>query len=135
MKQIFLIDKTLPVGLIANTAAALGLSLGSKIDGLVGSDVLDKDNHLHIGITQVNLPMLGADKEEIKTIRAKLYDKEYADVVVIDFCLTAQRSRDYADYMHLLGNSSAEDLEYLGICLRGPVKMINKLTGGFSLLR
>lgn len=135
MKQVFLIDKALPVGLIANTAAALGLSLGSRIGGLVGSDALDKDNRLHVGITQVNLPMLGAAKEEIKAVRAKLYDEEYRDVVVIDFCLAAQRSRDYADYMQLLASSSAGDLDYLGICLRGPVKTINKLTGGFSLLR
>ncbi|MBP2654141.1 MAG: hypothetical protein H6Q73_1710 [Firmicutes bacterium] len=134
MKTVFLIDRKLPLGLIANTAAALGLSLGSKVEGLVGPDIFDKDERIHIGITKVNLPILGTSQEEIKAIREKVYEEEFRDILVIDFCSVAQKSKRYEDYTELLSETKVDNIKYLGICLYGSSQKINKLTGGFSLL-
>ena len=45
-----IIDRQLPVGLKANTAALLSLSLGSLVRGLVGEDLRDAFGNWHRGI-------------------------------------------------------------------------------------
>jgi hypothetical protein len=129
------IDKELPVGLIANTAAVLGASLGRMVDDLVGGDLTDGDGNLHLGITTRNIPILGATTEQIKAIRARLYDAEFAAVTTVDFNNIAQRSLDYGDYGRLLAGTDGEALAYLGVCLYGPQKKVNRLTGNIGLLR
>ncbi|MDT8903722.1 DUF2000 domain-containing protein [Anaeroselena agilis] len=135
MKVVMIIDKELPVGLIANTAAVLGASLGRMVDGLVGGDLQDADGNLHRGITTMNIPILGGTKEQIRSIRARLYDEEYAAVATVDFNAIAQRSLDYCDYGRSLASAGGDGLSYLGICLYGPQKKVSSLTGSIGLLR
>lgn len=68
-KCVMIIDEKLPLGLIANTAAIMGITLGEKFPEVVGKDV------------------------------------------------------------------DSEDLNYLGVCICGPKKKVNKLTGSLPLLR
>jgi hypothetical protein len=135
MKMVMVINKELPAGLIANTAAVLGISAGKMFEGIVGDDVQDADGHIHRGITTKTIPVLGAANEQIKGIRDILFDTAYADVTVVDFCEIAQRSLDYANYTTILSNTASSEIGYLGVCLYGPVKKINKLTGYLGLLR
>lgn len=39
MKLVIIINQDLPLGLVANTAAVLGLSLGNRVPGLIGADI------------------------------------------------------------------------------------------------
>lgn len=48
-KCVILIDKELPLGLIANTSAILGCSLGRSSGEIVGEDVSDTRNFIHKG--------------------------------------------------------------------------------------
>ena len=41
-KLAIIIDSSLPMGLIANTASVLSLSIGKFIDGIIGEDLTDK---------------------------------------------------------------------------------------------
>lgn len=135
MKVVMIIDKELPVGLIANTAAVLGASLGRMVADLVGGDLTDADGNLHLGITTRNIPILGATGEQIRAIRARLYEGGFAAVATVDFNNIAQRSLDYGDYGRLLAVAGGDTLAYLGICLYGPLKKVNSLTGSIGLLR
>lgn len=135
MKVVMVIDKELPLGLIANTAAVLGASLATMADDLVGTDTVDGDGCVHKGITTRNIPILGADKGQIKLIRDRLYGEEFADVAAVDFNNIAQRSLDYDNYTTLLAQTPGEVLAYLGVCLFGPAKKVNRLTGNIGLLR
>jgi hypothetical protein len=49
MKCVMIIDPSLPVGIMANTAASLGISLAGTVQGLVGPDVVDADLHSYRG--------------------------------------------------------------------------------------
>ena len=64
------INRDLPLGLVANTAAVLGISL-SKIyqEAIVGGDIVDADGNLHLGITAQTIPILSASREHLKEIR------------------------------------------------------------------
>ncbi len=135
MKLVMVIDRELPLGLIANTAAVFGMSLGERIPGLVGPPVVDGSGRVHGGITQVSIPILQANRPEIKELRERLFDLEYAAVTVFDFCSVAQQSKAYPDYIRRMAECPAEDLSYLGVCLYGAAEQVGRLTGSLKLLR
>lgn len=103
MKIAMVINKELPVGLIANTAAVLGISL-SKMheEDIVGSDILDADGNKHYGITAKTIPILSGTREQIKDMRRILFEENYSDVTVIDFSEAAQKCLDYENYTNML---------------------------------
>ena len=41
-KCVMVIDENLPLGIIANTAAIMGITLGKKMPEVVGADVYDR---------------------------------------------------------------------------------------------
>lgn len=133
-KCVMIIDESLPLGLIANTTAVLGATLGKINNTIIGEDVYDLDNNLHPGIVTVSIPILKGTNDIIRTILDKL-NNDCDGVSVIDFCDLAQRCRDYPDYMAKMKTTSEATLKYSGICLYGDKKKINKLTGNLSLLK
>ncbi|AKG33423.1 DUF2000 domain-containing protein [Paenibacillus durus] len=135
MKVAIVIDKELPIGFAANTAAVLGVSLGNLASEIIGPDVKDADERIHRGITSKSIPILGGTKEQLKIIREKLNGEEFADLIFVDFSQIAQKSLDYATYTHKLQQTPGEDIEYLGCALYGPEKKIKHLTGSIGLLR
>ena len=136
MKLVMVINHDLPLGLVANTAAVLGISL-SKIyqEDIVGGDIGDADGNLHLGITAQTIPILSASREQVKEIREAMFEPAFAEVAAIDFSEAAQRCLNYEQYVRSLAQLSAEELFYLGVCMYGPKKKVNKLTGSLPLLR
>lgn len=136
MKIVMVINKELPLGLVANTAAVLGISL-SKIfqQDIVGCDIQDANGNVHIGITAQTIPILSGSREQIKDIRDLMFDGAYSEITVIDFSEVAQKCLEYDDYIRMLSCLPSSDIYYLGVCLYGPKKKINKLTGNMGLLR
>lgn len=136
MKIAMVINKELPVGLVANTSAVLGISLSNMLQqDIVGCDVKDAAGNVHAGITTKTIPILGASREQIKDIRDTMFDSAYSDLTVIDFSEAAQKCLEYEEYIRVLSFMPSSDIYYLGVCLYGPKKKVNKLTGSFGLLR
>jgi hypothetical protein len=126
------IDVDLPLGLIANTAAVLALTLGYHID-LLGPDLRDGDGSLHVGITRIPVPILKGDAAIIKGIREKA--SASSDLFVVDITDAAQTTTTYDAYETKLQSATGQDLCYLGIALFGPKKAVSRLTGNLGLLR
>jgi hypothetical protein len=132
-KMVIVIDETLPVGLIANTAAVLALSLGEKLEGLIGEDLQDKDENSHAGLTEQVLPILKDTTEGLKEIKRKsLVHKE---LFIVDVTDVAQKCKNYDEYKQLLATKTDEALQFFGIALAGPTKIVNSITGNHKLLR
>ena len=127
-----IINKELPVGLAANTTAVLGVSLG-RDNQTLGSDCNDGSLNSHRGITRQAIPILGAAGSVLKTI----YEKSIhtPEIETIDFNTIAQESKDYDDYSNRLSKTRTSELEFSGLCLKGPEKEINSLTGSLGLYR
>lgn len=134
-KCVMIIDESLPLGVIANTSAIMGISLGKEMPEIVGIDVTDKTNKKHLGIIEFPVPILKGNVEIIKTIRKKLYDPEFSDLTVIDFSDLAQSCKTYEQFIEKMKTVSENELNYFGIAICGAKKKVNKLTGSMPLLR
>lgn len=129
------INSELPLGLIANTAAVLSLTLGKKIKDIIGPDVFDASGRCHVGITTIPIPILKSDSRKIKELRDKVASGDFSDLLIVDFSNAAQTTTTYEDYIEKISKFTTEDLEYLGIAIYGDRKKVNKLTGSLPLLR
>lgn len=134
MKCIMIVDPALPLGLIANATAALGLSLGNHISGLIGPDIQDGKGNTHRGITAIPIPILCADRDTLKEIYTESLSLN-TELTAIGFTAQAQGCNSYGDYATLMGKSSPDTLSYLAVCVYGPRKIVNRLGGQLKLLR
>lgn len=134
-KCVIVLDERLPLGIIANTAAILGITLGKAMPEVVGADITDKTGREHAGIIQFPVPILKGDTESIKVLRERLYEPEFSDVTVVDFSDLAQGCKTYDEFIEKMKDAPERDLNYFGIAMCGVKKKINKLTGQMPLLR
>lgn len=132
---VVVVDEALPAGVQANTAAILGMTLGSRRPDVVGEDVRDASGTTHAGIVTVPVPVLRCDGAQLRALRSALRAPDFEDVLTVDFSDVARACRTYAEYR---GNAAATPEEahtYLGLALCGPRKKVKRLTGSLPLLR
>lgn len=134
-KCVMVIDEHLPIGMIANTAAIMGITLGKKMPEVVGADVADQTGKEHLGIIEFPVPILKGNVESIKAIRERLYEPEFEDVTVVDFSDLAQGCKTYEEFIGKMKGVPETDLNYYGIAICGAKKKVNRLTGSMPLLR
>ncbi|HEX8818367.1 MAG TPA: DUF2000 domain-containing protein [Archangium sp.] len=134
-KCVFVIDAELPLGLIANTAAVLALSLGQRHPELVGADLPDGGGDLHAGLTTLVMPVLKGSAGTLGGIRRKVQAMPGAGLLLIDVTDAAQQTKTYDDYAQRLGETGSGDLRYLGLCIYGPADTVKSVTGNLPLLR
>lgn len=130
-KCVIVLDDALPVGLAANTAAILGISLGKRRPDLVGSDACDNDGRLHTGVIETPLPILKASADTLSELQTTADDS----LTVLDFSDLAQRCRTYDEFLDKMAATPSGALRTIGLALCGPAKMVNALTGRLPLLR
>ena len=132
-KCVIVINENLSVGMIANTAAVISLTLGKKFPKLVGYDLKDNKNDKHHGITTTPVPVLKATGLDLHEMREAV--KEYeTELTVVDLISANQITKSYNDYAQQLKNTPVERLEYLGVALYGTKMFVNKFTGSLGLL-
>ncbi|MBP1925082.1 hypothetical protein J2Z76_000939 [Sedimentibacter acidaminivorans] len=134
-KCVIVVDEALPIGIIANTTAILGITLGRQVPECVGEDAQDASGQVHKGIIAIPVPILKGNIEILKTLREKLYTQDFSDMIVVDFSDVAQGCNIYDEYMLKAKTTKEADHTYLGIAIYGNKKKINKLTGSMPLLR
>jgi len=134
-KCVMIIDESLPLGIIANTAAIMGITLGKKMPEVVGGDVTDQDGCEHLGIIEFPVPILRGSPEMIKQIREKLYQPDFQDLTVVDFSDLAQGCKTYDEFIEKMSRVPESTLQYFGVAICGCKKKVNKLTGSMPLLR
>lgn len=135
IKCVMVIDSELPIGIIANTSAILGITLGKHIPEQVGNDVMDATSKIHLGIITIPVAMLKGDKNILRNLRQWLYTPEFSDLVVVDFSDVAQSCNVYSEYVSKAASVPEQEHTYLGIAIYGNKKKVNKLTGFMPLLR
>jgi len=134
LKTVLILNPELPVGVMANAAGVLAMSLAKQLPQLVGDNFQDQQQQTHLGITQYALPVLTVPLKELNTLRQTLFD--YQDqMLVVDLSDATRRTRSYQDYQMDLAALPAEQVVYQGIALCGPKRLVNRFTGHLPLLR
>lgn len=134
-KCVIVLDDALTTGMLANTAAILGITLGKLAPQLIGDDVQDASGQTHPGITTLPVPILRGSREALHAMREKLYTKDFCDMVAVDFTDVAQSCINYEEYKAKAKAADASGHSYLGIAILGPRKKVLKLTGSMALLK
>lgn len=134
-KCVMVVDGSLPLGMIANTAAIMGITLGKKLPEAVGADVTDQSGREHLGIIAFPVPILRGSPETIRQIREKLYQPDFQELTAVDFSDLAQGCRTYDEFTEKMSRVPESALQYLGVAICGPKKKVNQLTGSMPLLR
>ncbi len=135
MKCVMIINSELPIGIIANTSAILGITLGKHVPEQIGEDVLDATKNSHLGIITIPVTMLKGDTDILKDLRKSLYDSEFSDLLVVDFSDVAQGCNIYSEYAAKAATVPEQEHNYFGIAIYGSKKKVNKLTGFMPLLK
>ena len=135
MKCVMVIDENLPLGIITNTAAVMGITLGKKFPQTVGVDVFDKTGNCHLGIIEFPVSILKGNAALIKELRGKLYQPDFSDLTTVDFSDVAQGCKTYDEFIGKIADVPEADLNYFGIAICGNKKQVNKLTGSMPLLK
>lgn len=135
MKCVMIIDSELPIGVIGNTSAILGVTLGKQLPQEVGEDVTDATGKKHLGIITTPIAMLKGNKDMLRELREKLYEPAFRELVVVDFSHVAQSCNLYSEYITKAAGIPESEHIYLGIAIYGDKKKVNKLTGFMPLLR
>lgn len=133
-KCVLIIDRSLNGGVIANIAAVLSMSIGKKLNGLIGPDIMDGNGECHHGLTQLPVPVLSATSLQLKEIRRQFLSENSGTSFLVDFNNYAQQARTYEEYTALLQSAHPEEIVYLGIALYGDKKIVNRQTKGLHLI-
>ncbi len=134
-KCVMIIDETLPLGMIANTAAVMSATIGKRFPDFIGPDVADKDGNNHLGIIAIPIPILKGNPELLRTLRERLYQPEFGRLTVVDFSDAAQSCNTYDAFIAKMAGASEAGLRYFGVAVCGDKKLVNQLTGSMPLLR
>ena len=134
-KCVMVIDENLPLGIITNTAAVMGVTLGKLFPDAVGADVFDKAGKCHLGVIEFPISILKGNPVLIKELRGKLYQPEFSELTVVDFSDVAQSCKKYDEFIGKIAGVPEEALNYFGLAIYGNKKQVNKLTGSMPLLR
>lgn len=131
-KCVILLSPALPIGMAANTAAVLSVTLGRLRPDMVGADVRDQEGVVHRGIITFPIPVLAADEGQLRTLRRQA---EAAGLTAVDFTDLSQGCRTYEEYIERMGRTPETALRYIGLALCGERKQVDHLTGSLPLLR
>ncbi len=134
-KCVIVVDESLPLGILANTAAVLGVTIGKKFPDLVGENVLDASMREHTGVITVPIPVLKTSGAKLRELREKLFESAPGKTMVVDFSDVAQSCKTYEEYKEKVSKVEEEGHHYFGLALCGDKKTVNRLTGSLPLLR
>lgn len=130
-KPVIILAEDLPLGLKANFAAVLGMSLGQLRPDLVGADTPTADGVTLSGITSVALPVLGAPAADLPSLYLAAEDLP----IRLAYMRAAFEARDYADYTARIAASPLDDHAPQAILIGGPRKAVDRICGRLPLLR
>ena len=132
-KWVVVVDRDLPIGLIANAAACLSASIGRQRPDLLGPATADASGLEHQPLPFIGCSILGADAETVHRVRTKAMTRPA--LLVVDMPQLAQRATAYSEYQATMAATPHEELTYYAVGLVGPRNQIDKVVGGLTLLR
>ncbi|EOH86537.1 DUF2000 domain-containing protein [Enterococcus pallens] len=134
-KCVMVVDEKMPLGIIANSTAVMGVTIGKLFPEVVGQNVFDQTGYEHQGIIEFPIPILKGNKDFLRELKEKIQEPKFEKVTVVDFFDAAQSCKTYEEYIEKMKDIPESALQYFGLTFFGPKKQVNQLTGSLPLLR
>ncbi|GAA3466179.1 DUF2000 domain-containing protein [Nonomuraea roseola] len=132
LKWVIVVDEGLPAGRAVNAAVCAAAATSSAVTGLLGEDAVDADGCAHPGLPWAGCSILVADAATLRAVRSRAAAAD--GCFVADMPSAAQHTRVYADYLHTVKESAAEDLDYYAVSIVGPRNRVDKIVGRLPLM-
>lgn len=127
------VNQDLSNGLAMNAASVIGVSLGNKVNNIVGEDLNSADNINYPGVIYAPLPILKSPEQYIKEIEVAAL--KVNEIYIIPFSLLAQSCRTYDEYQQKLLEHEYKNIQLAGIGLVVNKKAVTQLIGHLPLFR
>lgn len=131
-KCVVVVDESLPIGLQANIAAVLCLSVGRDHPDVVGDATVDADGQTYPGITRIPMPVLMAPSDTIARLAAAARGESIDTACFTDAALA---TKNYDAYTRQLADTPTDQVVHHGLVLLAGDKAVRRLTSGLPLLR
>lgn len=129
-----ILDPALPPGLLANTAAVIGVGLGALWPALAATALTDAQGRSIHNSANRALPILQATPDTLRALLLKaLPPPDGASVVA--FPQFARAIHGFEEYQALFPGKDLAIEVIEGVGLAGPEKWVRSLTGSLKLLR
>ncbi|TPG60768.1 DUF2000 domain-containing protein [Ewingella americana] len=134
LRLAIIVNPELSLGLIANTASALGIGLAAKFPQLAASQLSDTQGRTLDVSSKLPVPILQASAEQMRELLLKALTSE-AEKAVVPFPAFARAMHSFEEYEQAFPQRdlATETLDGLALC--GPEKWVKSLTGALKLLR
>ena len=128
------VDPSLPLGLLANTVATIGIGLGAADPGLGNMSLTDAAGRTVQTSANRPVPILQAPAEAIGALLLRSLPAPQG-ATVVPFPRFARDIHVFADYVAEYPRRDLEAQVIEGLGLAGPVRWVKSLTGSLRLLR
>lgn len=132
LKWVVVVDQQLPPGRAVNAAVCVAAATSSGVGGMLGDAAVDADGDVHAGLPWAGCSVLAADAATLRAIRAKAVSS--AGTFVADMPAAAQRTRVYAEYLDMVKESAAAEVDYCAVSIVGPRNRVDRIVGKLPLL-
>jgi hypothetical protein len=129
------INPSLPLGFIANTAAAIGIGIGAGKPGFGGVALNDRAGTRFMASSDRPVPVLQADGDTLQSLMQKAAKTAPEGGQLVIFPAFARMLHSFKDYEDALPLRDLTEEAIDGIGLSGPSKWVKSLTGSCKLLR
>jgi hypothetical protein len=134
MRVVFVVEPSLPLGLLANTVATLAIGLGAAAPTLGGVRLRDRTGRAVLCSADRPAPILQAPADRIRELLLKALPPPL-DGIVVPFPAFARAIHQFEDYVMSLERRDLVDEAVDGLALAGPERWVRSLTGSLKLLR
>jgi hypothetical protein len=134
MRVAIIVDPTLPIGLVANTVATIGIGIGAIETDLGSTLLVDADGRKVRTSANRPVPILQATAEVLGALLLRAVSASEAGHVV-PFPRFARSLHRFEDYLAEFPQRDLKSEIIDGLGLAGPEKWVRSLTGNLKLLR
>ncbi len=135
-KTVLIVDAELPIGLVVNAGAILGMAFSSHLSRPVCRTLTDADGEIHYGLHDLPVPVLSAERAQLRDIAVmcrELARNQACDLFMIDLTDAAQTSHTYELYAERLAEMPSDALMYRALLINGKHKRVEKFTKDLKL--
>lgn len=133
-RVVIIVDPLLPLGMLANTVAAIGIGIGAANSELGDLRLTDASGRSVTISANRPVPILQAPTDVIGALLIKSLPAPEGGIAV-PFPEFARNLHEFEDYAKQFPFRNLELEQLSGLGLAGPAKWVNSLTGSLKLLR